>query len=377
MARKRGGRNISKAFKGGVAQDQSVEGQSTSSTSQRPKKPPLTHFLCVPLVTASSRPQLQQSLARFRDDIKLAASRSSDAVSAEDPGALGEHLEGNEANNEGASRGQQIPASAVRPVGALHLTIGVMSLTDPDRIDAAFQMLNEVDLSTIISPELEQDQGQTQASGESAAGSSSLSSVVSGAIHTLKRAVSPPRHASDQGESKMEEMPAQEVTKSGLNTSASSLHERASTITVALKSLHSMHPARKTSILYAGPDDPSGLLLPLCKHLRTLFTDAGLMVKDDRQLKLHATVLNTIYVKRSSRDRSSGHGPNARAPLRVDATALLELYKDFVWADGVRIEKIAICKMGAKKTFDAAGNIVDEAYEEVASIPLLRSEIDT
>jgi activating signal cointegrator complex subunit 1 len=199
-------------------------------------------------------------------------------------------------------------------------------------------------------------------------------------------------------------------------------------ITVALKSLHSMHPVRKTSILYAAPEDPSNLLYPLCKRLRDTFTQADLMVKDDRPLKLHATILNTIYAKSSSRggnksgikaaagagtvhdelshtqieptkpatgtemtldrhddaprdreasaaqQRRSGHGPNAKAPIRIDATGLLEQFKDFVWAEDIRIEKIAICKMGAKKIFDDAGNLIDEAYEEVASVPLQSSE---
>ena len=34
-----------------------------------PKKPPLTHFLCIPLVTPSSRPQLESSIEKFKRDL--------------------------------------------------------------------------------------------------------------------------------------------------------------------------------------------------------------------------------------------------------------------------------------------------------------------
>jgi activating signal cointegrator complex subunit 1 len=67
---------------------------------------------------------------------------------------------------------------------------------------------------------------------------------------------------------------------------------------------------------------------------------------------------------------SRGHGPNAKAPIRLDATALLERCKDFVWAADFALEKIAICKMGAKKITDEQGTIIDEQYEEVAFITL-------
>ncbi|KAJ9649233.1 hypothetical protein H2199_000007 [Coniosporium tulheliwenetii] len=190
---------------------------------------------------------------------------------------------------------------------------------------------------------------------------------------------------------------------------------------VSLRSLEPMQKAQKTSILYAAPDDPDGRLLRLGTELRRAFTDAELMVKDDRPLKLHATVVNTIYAKADGRrgrrrpgkgapaaegrkhrdsfdtpsepshdpdkeenhtasshdkgtnaplDTSSGHGPDARAPLRFDATALVERYKDFVWAERITIAKVAICKMGAKKTLNERGEVINEEYEEIASVAL-------
>jgi activating signal cointegrator complex subunit 1 len=180
-----------------------------------------------------------------------------------------------------------------------------------------------------------------------------------------------------------------------------------------------MHAPTKTSILYAAPQDPSNRLFPLGQRLHTIFEEKEYMAKDTRPLKLHATIVNTIYAKAGGRygrakptqaqplpsqpevssqpepppdpaddvgepnddpdrveeelkpeDRSSDHGPNARAPLRFDATALMEQFKEFVWARDFRVEKIAICKMGAKKILDENGDVVGEEYEEVASIGL-------
>jgi activating signal cointegrator complex subunit 1 len=121
-----------------------------------------------------------------------------------------------------------------------------------------------------------------------------------------------------------------------------------------------MHSPKSTSILYAGPQDPSGRLFQACVALRGFFEKEGCLVPDNRPLKLHATIVNNIYAK-------SGHrgGEN----LRIDAENLLEEWKDFVWAQDFVIEKLAICKMGAKKTINESGQVIGEEYEEVASIP--------
>ncbi|KAG0646346.1 hypothetical protein D0Z07_8328 [Hyphodiscus hymeniophilus] len=83
-----------------------------------PKAPPprLTHFLCIPLVTPQSRPQLQTSLNKFRADVT-----------------------------------SSIPEKAIRPIGTLHLTIGVMSLLTQERIDRALGVLRNLDLKEMLS----------------------------------------------------------------------------------------------------------------------------------------------------------------------------------------------------------------------------------
>ncbi|TKA69377.1 hypothetical protein B0A49_07047 [Cryomyces minteri] len=183
-------------------------------------------------------------------------------------------------------------------------------------------------------------------------------------------------------------------------------------LSIVLNSLHSMHSPCRTSILYAIPTDPTNRLHAFASRIRSLFTDADLLVPDDRPLKLHATIVNTIYAKGVGRkrpgrvadsssngatsegsvadstadvrpeparedqqpqqnDRAEGHGPHSRAPIRLDARELMNRYKGFVWAQDVAVEKVAVCKMGARKVVDERGRVVDEVYEEVGSVAVV------
>ncbi|EMC95047.1 hypothetical protein BAUCODRAFT_72788 [Baudoinia panamericana UAMH 10762] len=268
------------------------------------KKPPLTHFLCLPLVTPDSRPHLEESLRYFRDA----------------------HAAGRDDSPELVVPGMH--PKAIRAVGALHCTLGVMSL-DKQKLEQAIETLQGLDR----------------------------------AVSSLERPVSPPL----------------------LNRSSEPLK-------INLTGLVSMHNPRNTSILYSAPADLSERLYPFCLEVQRQFADRGFLVPDDRQLKLHATIVNTIYAKgRTKRPppkwkqklreetpepeaapttSTSGHGPFANAPLKIDATTILERFKEFVWAEGVVLDRIAICEMGAKKITDAAGKLIGEEYSEVASVKL-------
>jgi activating signal cointegrator complex subunit 1 len=112
-------------------------------------------------------------------------------------------------------------------------------------------------------------------------------------------------------------------------------------MSLTLKGLHSIQSASKASVLYAVPQDEDGTFFKFCEKLKTIFQEAGLMTNEDRPLLLHATILNTIYVK--GRNRAKRH-----EKLTVDARGILDRYEDFVWMEEVALEKIAICRMGAK-----------------------------
>jgi activating signal cointegrator complex subunit 1 len=304
-----------------------------------PKKPPLTHFLCLPLVTETSRPQLQSGLDIFKQDL------AKDGI---------------------------IPTKAVRPVGTLHLTLGVMSLSPPQLLAAA-QYLANLDLHVLLRD-------------------------------ITHRCVA--EKAAEEG-----------AIAENLNAAAM---PDTDALTINLESLVPMQAPHKTSILYAEPQDASQRLAKFAEALRDEFVAQGLMVKDTRPLRLHATIANTIYAKPKrggkgrpkkqdlgidppttetesnglqhdhddtastagsvdsnptappdpstfeTSARKDGHAAQGSSWMRFDARALVEQYKGFVWAENVRVDRVYICKMGAKKIYNEDGEVLDEAYEVVA-----------
>lgn len=230
---------------------------------------------------------------------------------------------------------------AIRPVGALHFTLGVMSL-DTEKLERATRVLRELDVQDLL-------RGALRESNQS--------------------------EGSKPGDG--DETNIQDPLK------------------IDLKGLQSMHAPHKTSILYTGPQDSSSRLHPFCLALQKKFKEHGFLVEDSRPLKLHATVVNTIYAKgrkmeprkmhssetkaggsqyssgaNSTEDRSQGHGPNANAPLKIDASEILEKYADFVWAENVTIDRVSICEMGTKKILDDRDDVKGEEYLEVACVAL-------
>jgi activating signal cointegrator complex subunit 1 len=309
------------------------------------KKPQLTHFLCVPLVNDHSRPQLETKLSELKQELRGSGF---------------------------------LPVKAVRPPGTLHLTLGVMSLDD-EQLDLATQYLSELDVQKML------QNVTAQCLAEEAAASGTVSENLNAFA-----------------------MPDWEA------------------LSIDLKGLVPMQAPQKTSILYAEPVDKRQILQPFGEKLRYEFTQKGFLIEDKRTLRLHATVINTIYAKSKGRggranakpsqhrtgegsvdgvngveehddgasmagssidghdevttappdpstietkvpklDGSTGHGPEAKSWLRFDARDLIERYKDVVWAENVRIDRVQICKMGAKKILDGEGEVVAEEYEVV------------
>lgn len=80
------------------------------------------------------------------------------------------------------------------------------------------------------------------------------------------------------------------------------------------------------------------------------------MEKDDRGLLLHATIINTIYVK-------GGRGKKG-PKLTIDARDIIDRYDDYVWVEDMAVDKIAICRMGAKQV----EGVDDQEYEVEADI---------
>ncbi|WVW80694.1 hypothetical protein I302_102680 [Kwoniella bestiolae CBS 10118] len=129
-------------------------------------------------------------------------------------------------------------------------------------------------------------------------------------------------------------------------------------LTCGLRSLSTMRSPSKTSVVYIHPDDPTHRLIHLCQRFNEIFTSAGLIIPENRPLRLHATVINTRYVSRG------------QYPPQIDARRLIKQFRDETWAENVALERLAICKMGAETVLDPMGNVIDEQYHEVAYVNL-------
>lgn len=269
--------------------------------------PHLTHFLCLPLITPTSRPLLEKALHTFKDEL-LHLPNTIQTDIAGSP----QHLN------------SLIHSRAIRPVGTLHLTLGVMSLKEEGQLARAVELLEGVD--------------------------------VGGMLANTKT----------------------DPTKTKTDTSQP--------LCVSLSGLASMHAPARTSVLYTDPHDASNRLLPFCEQLRDMFMKQGLIVDEKRALKLHVTVVNTIYMKgrklqsdgssnkegdveegAEKKKQRSGRRRGAGGTVRIDARPVLERFREFVCAEEVMLDRVAICEMGAEKVVDEkTGEVVEEAYREVA-----------
>ncbi|PLN80306.1 hypothetical protein BDW42DRAFT_171246 [Aspergillus taichungensis] len=362
--------------------------------ANKEKRPPITHFLCIPLVNAASLPQLETSIATFKAALPPAPQPPQNELPSRKP----------------VVERPLIPLGAIRPVGTLHLTLGVMSLPTQQRLDDAIQLLQSLDLVS-MAREAERSARRRQTTKDR----------------------------------------SQPATSQADNDSI----DNPSPFTISLESLSAIPRARAATVLHAAPVDPSSRLYPFCEMLRGKFLEAGFLqaeVKKDKRLEgspqqqsaqqeqtqqqatqretnqqqqqqqqqsdidnqppaepkpklrpllLHATVVNTIYIK--GRQQSSERGPNGknrRNQYTFDARDILAHYRDyyvdsnrvtprsntiavqtpaleagphegapqagsddeeisavssrqekfpFVWARNLPLESVCICEMGAKK----------------------------
>ena len=391
-------------------------------------KPPLTHFLCIPLVTNLSRLQLQASISR----LILAETVGNDAdagngIDTDDAAAAVTRVEA-----------PQLPLQAIRPPAAIHLTLGVMSLQTPERIQAACDFMRTLDVHGMVGAAWERL--LVEADNDDAGRPSTDAKEVQS------------KHASTEQ----------------LSSPAITVHPRP--LVVSLASLRPMQSPSSSSTLYAEPE-PLQPLLFFAQALRDCFLSAGFLLPETsptttkhlskrqqhakdvetssvlsqpnesvgklqlRPLKLHATIVSTIYASREkkawrtskggtammSRNRAGkGQDPPASLPseqdpiakgeassnggrgqnrksrsskMMIDARDLIERYRDIYWARDVQLDRIAICEMGAKnveapspesinvedttslgkwsEARETGGNVsIDKEYREICQVSL-------
>lgn len=209
---------------------------------KREKRPPLTHFLCLPLVNDISLPQLESSLSTFKAAIPLVSHSDEEGsvqqqVSAERP---------------------LIPYGAVRPVGTLHLTLGVMSLPTKERLEEAIEFFHSLDLAFIMREAEE---------------------IAKKSKWSRKRSSSP-RQQSDftgavgEGE---ETHPSRRLEQEDDPASVIVPRDNYEPLTISLESLHALPRGRAATVLHAAPVDSTSRLYPFCVLLRNKFLEAGLL----------------------------------------------------------------------------------------------------
>lgn len=268
-----------------------------------PPRPPLTHFLCIPLVTESSRAKLQASIQHFTSDIS----------SATNPNHPNSESSPHSSTNPSAQDGTADPTplfhpSAIRPLTTLHLTLGVMAVPTPTRLAAATTLLSSIDLSRLL-----------------------------GTATSPTR--SPSRHAPQT---------PNPDPNTDTDTDTEPHISAPSPLTLSLHSLHPLPTAQNASILYATPHDVTGRLYPFCTALRSVFEEAGFILAEKRELLLHCTIVNTVYARDGSgRWRGRGGKRRDRGQGKFDARELVGKYEGFEWMQDCRVERVGICEMGA------------------------------
>lgn len=206
---------------------------------RKEKKPQLTHFLCLPLVNSISLPQLESSLASFKAAIP--ASPAQQGQGQNDP---------HEAILE---QGRPlIPDGALRPVGTLHLTLGVMSLPSKERFEEALGFFQSLDLVAMMHEAEEKAEKVRSRKGR------------------LEQPSTPSLPGS-RGDGEFDS--AQETA--GPATTVSQTMPRP--FNVSLESLHALPRARSATVLHAAPVDPTSRLYPFCEMLRDKFLEAGFL----------------------------------------------------------------------------------------------------
>ncbi|KAL4936775.1 hypothetical protein BDV06DRAFT_85715 [Aspergillus oleicola] len=255
--------------------------------SKLPPKPRLTHFLSIPLVNSVSLPQLESSLAIFKDSIPKFRRRFPKGDKR--------------AKDEKERQKPLITDDAIRPVGTLHLTLGVMSLPTRERLDEALQFFRSLDLVAIMR-EAEEYAARNLAG-------------------KVRRRALPSNSENEPGISP--ENTIKPVAKGDLPQAESSTPNP---FIISLQDLGCL-PRRKefAKVLHAFPVDRTLRLYPFCRALRTKFLEAGFLVgENDRIQKDQATNPHIEQQGEPARDQRASIKAQPFSAPTAEGSSLLE-----------------------------------------------------
>lgn len=250
--------------------------QKRQPRNQRPEtRPSPTHFLCLPLVNSTSLPQLESSIAAFKK-------AHPPAPVAEPP------LDRDQSANEHDVLRPLIPDGSVRPLGTLHLTLGVMSLPTKQRLEEALAFFQSLDLAALMR-EAER-----------------VAIELREKRNPHLRSVQPER---DVGDGASRECAVQ-------------MPQIPEPLSVSLESLHALPRAKAATVLHSSPVDATGRLYPFCVMLRDKFIEAGFILNGSNGKPDSKNSTQTGQVQSIS-NQNDAQDPNCKDVL-IDDKPLLE-----------------------------------------------------
>lgn len=284
--------------------------QSAKFVMSRRQKHNLTHYICYPLVTASSRPLLQRSMGLLRDNPASA----------------------------------NFPSGAFVPLDTLHLNAGInMSLPTSGRFADAEKLLRSLDLNSLT----------TELSAPS----------------FEKRSV---------------RQKFLDIERS-LSLSAAIPMTRPLPLHLTLRGLHAtprdllgLIPVK----LYAQCHESTSRLRHLCNNLAIIFAAAGLYDPSSEhpfrrnRLKTTGSPLENVSLIKTSFIRSAGVVPSPIQPGKlqqkpapiIEPRELVRVFRDFVWAENIKLDRLSICPLGLYKRIRKEGSKARLCEE--CSVPL-------
>ena len=264
-----------------------------------------THFICIPLLTSSSRPLLQHSLRVLR----------------ESPASAG------------------IPRQAFFPPGMLQMNMGIsMSLSTPSRFAEAKKLLESLDLNSLTRELLEPSQRERSINEQFLELEKSLS------LSSLANMTQPlPLH-------------------------------------VTLSSLIIPKPNQDMTVrsIYARCNDPTSRVRHLRNNLTIFFAAAGLFDQKSDAYSLRTRSKERPLPRVCLITMRGIRGKLVPCPFQAgklknytpnfDPRDLTRTFKDFVWAENIRLERLIICPLGIAKQLRTAGP--NTCLLESCSVPL-------
>ena len=348
-----------------------------NATGKGPKKERATHFLCFPLASESTVPELARSLEYFRSvsteperRLELTADGKMRVVTWDAKPASRPAKQGGTNDVFSTSEGDDplgnektladslkvLPSVVHRAAGTYHLTLGVMDLTEEARMQMAKDLLQSLNLPQLLrNAEIGAPKGTKQAKKWEEKSTEETGEVDDGgSVHGETKDDNPPASLVTKGIKSLER-PVSPPPSSTLAAPGRPLPEASNTATlplhVSIIGLGAFPKHKAARVLWARPREHSQTVPPwsltthptftpyntrlynLALHIREVFRQEG-FITETRPLVLHATVANMRYKTqakggRTSKGRNWADGKKRWKEGLVDARDLVRVFGNF------------------------------------------------